>query len=148
MSALPLDLSQDFIMHKKQYSFAFLGFGAVGAALLLNGCGGSTFSKNTYGTYQNAVPAAYGIEATAANGNISGPLGGPFFYETSGLGSVDGKTAYLASALDFTILEKPQQCDPSQRHGPECHRQGAARLLRDDRSQWIGSHCRYGRPIH
>jgi hypothetical protein len=94
-------------MHKKQYSFASLGLGAVGAALLLNGCGGSTFSKNTYGTYQNAVPAAYGIEATAANGNISGPLNGPFFYETSGLGSVDGKTAYLAAALDFTIVKNP-----------------------------------------
>ena len=94
-------------MHKNQYSLACLSLGAAGVALLLSGCGGSSFSKNTYGTYQNAVPAAYGIEATAANGNISGPLSGPFFYETSGLGSVDGKTAYLTAATDFTIVKNP-----------------------------------------
>ena len=93
-------------MHKKRYSFLSLGLGAVGAALLLNGCGGGSFEKTSYGTYQNALPAAYGIEATAANGNISGPQG-PFFYETSGLGSADGHTAYLAAASDFAIVKNP-----------------------------------------
>ena len=66
-------------MRKKYHSLFSLGLGVIGAgtALLLNGCGGRSFEKTTYGTYQNALPAAYGIEATAANGNISGPLGGP-----------------------------------------------------------------------
>ena len=94
-------------MQKRQFSFVSLGLGAVSAALLLNGCGGSSFSKNSYGTYQNAVPASYGIEATAANPNLSGPVGGPFFYETSGLGSADGSKAFLTAATDFAILKNP-----------------------------------------
>jgi len=96
-------------MRKKYHSLFSLGLGVIGAgtALLLNGCGGSSFEKTTYGTYQNALPAAYGIEATAANGNISGPLGGPFFYETSGLSSADGSKAYLTAATDFAALKNP-----------------------------------------
>ena len=94
-------------MHKRQYSLLSVSLGAVGAALLLSGCGGSSFEKTTYGTYQNAVPAAYGIEATAANPNISGAVNGPFFYETSGLGSADGTAAYLTAASDFTIVKNP-----------------------------------------
>jgi len=98
-------------MHKKHHILASLGLGltGAGAALILSGCGGSHFEKTTYGTYPNAVPAAYGLEGTAANGNISAPLGGPFFYETSGLGSVDGKTAYLTTASDFAILKTPNK---------------------------------------
>jgi hypothetical protein len=91
----------------QQKSTFFAGLGAAGAALLLSGCGGGSFSKNSFGTYQNAVPAAYGIEGTASNVNISGPLGGPYFYETSGIGSADGKTAYLTAASDFTIVQNP-----------------------------------------
>lgn len=94
-------------MQQKTYFYA--GLAAAGAAFLLNGCGGGSFSKNSFGTYQNAVPAAYGIEGTASNGNISGPLGGPFFYETSGIGSADGKTAYLTTASDFAILQNPNK---------------------------------------
>ena len=94
-------------MQHKTYFYA--GLAAAGAAFLLNGCGGGSFSKNSFGTYQNAVPAAYGIEGTASNGNISGPLGGPFFYETSGIGSADGKTAYLTTASDFAILQNPNK---------------------------------------
>jgi hypothetical protein len=98
---------QDSPMHKKHYSLLARSLGAVGLAMLLNGCGGSSFEQTTYGTYQNALPAAYGIEATAANGNISGPIGGPFFYETSGLGSADGRTAYFAAASGFAIVKNP-----------------------------------------
>lgn len=89
--------------------FRTLGFGAAlaGTALLMSGCGGASVEKSSFGTYQNALPVAYGVEATAANGNISSPLGGPFFYETSGLGSADGSTAYLAAASDFTIVKNP-----------------------------------------
>lgn len=93
----------------QQKSYFYAGLAAAGAAFLLNGCGGGSFSKNSFGTYQNAVPAAYGIEGTASNGNISGPLGGPFFYETSGIGSADGKTAYLTAASDFAILQNPNK---------------------------------------
>ena len=84
-----------------------LGVAGTGAALLLTGCGGSSFEKTTYGTYQNAVPAAYGVEGTGANGNISGANGGPYFYETSGLGSADGAAAYLTEATDFAIPKNP-----------------------------------------
>lgn len=96
-------------MYKHSRSFVTFGFGAavVGAALLMSGCGGSSVEKSSFGTYQNAVPAAYGIEATAADGNISSPLGGPFFYETSGLGSADGSAAYLTAAEDFAIVKNP-----------------------------------------
>jgi hypothetical protein len=77
------------------------------ATFLLNGCGGSSFQKGTFGTYQNAVPAVYGLEGTGANGNLTGNLGGPFFFETSGLGSADGNTAYLTTASDFAIAKNP-----------------------------------------
>lgn len=90
-------------MLTKRYSLTSLALGAA----LLSGCGGNSFENTSYGTYQNALPAAYGIEATAANGNISGPVGGPFFYETSGIGSADGKTAYLTEASDFAVLKNP-----------------------------------------
>ncbi len=93
----------------QQKSYFYAGLAAAGTAILLNGCGGGSFSKNSFGTYQDAVPAAYGIEGTASNGNVSGPLGGPFFYETSGIGSADGKTAYLTSASDFAILQNPNK---------------------------------------
>ena len=94
-------------MVKTHAHFVSLGLAAAGlaGALLLVGCGGNSFENTSYGTYQNALPAAYGIEATAANGNISGQFQG--FYETSGLGSVDGKTAYLTEASDFAIVKNP-----------------------------------------
>lgn len=96
-------------MHKHFSSYVTFGFGAavVGAALLMSGCGGTSVEKSSFGTYQNAVPATYGIEGTAANGNISSPLGGPFFYETSGLGSADSSKAYQAAAIDFSIVKNP-----------------------------------------
>lgn len=105
-------------MHKKQT--LSIGIGALGAAaVLLSGCGGSSFQKNTFGNYVNTVPAAFGLEAVAANANLQKNLNGALFFETSGLGSVDGKAAFLTAATDFAIVtatdgsKLAQNVDPS-----------------------------------
>jgi len=91
-------------MHKRQ-KLSVAGIGAMGtAALLLSGCGGSSFQKNTFGNYANTLPAAYGIEPTAASSNVQAS---PTFFETSGLGSADSKTAYATAAIDFATLKNP-----------------------------------------
>lgn len=88
--------------------------------LLLAGCGGSSFEQKSFGAYQATVPAAYGLEPVAANGNISGKVGGPFFYEVSGFGSPDGATPYLTAASGFAIIKSnsgaslPSGVDPGQ----------------------------------
>lgn len=93
-------------MNKRRTFASHSGIGALGAAaMLLAGCGGSSFQKNTFGNYANTLPAAYGIEPTAASPNLQGP--NTLFLETSGLGSADSKTAYLTGALDFTALKNP-----------------------------------------
>lgn len=90
-------------MHKKQK--LSLGIGALGAAaVLLSGCGGSSFQKNTFGNYANTLPAAFGLEPAAASSNLQQ---NPSFIETSGLGSVDSGTAYLTAASDFAVLKAP-----------------------------------------
>ncbi len=99
-----------------------LGLGALGsgAALLVAGCGGSSFEQKSFGAYQATVPAAYGLEPVAANGNISGKVGGPFFYEVSGFGSPDGTMPYLTAASGFAIIKAnsgaslPSGVDPGQ----------------------------------
>ena len=90
-------------MHKKQN--LILGIGALGAAtVLLGGCGGSSFQKNTFGNYTNTLPAAFGLEPSAASSNLQQ---NPSFTETSGLGSADGQTAFLTAASDFATLAAP-----------------------------------------
>lgn len=88
-------------MNKKRTS-SLAAIGALGAAaLLLSGCGGNSFSKQTFGNYAEVVPVAYGVDPIAVNPQLSNP---PIGYELSGLGSPDGKTAYLTAATAFTIL--------------------------------------------
>jgi hypothetical protein len=90
-------------MHKKQK--LSLGIGALGAAtVLLSGCGGSSFQKNTFGNYTNTLPAVFGLEPTAASSNLQQ---NPSFTETSGLGSADGQKAFLTAASDFSALAAP-----------------------------------------
>ena len=92
-------------MNKRQKLSSVSGIGALGAAaLLLGGCGGSSFQKNTFGNYANTLPAAYGIEPSAASSNLQAT---PTFFETSGLGSADSKTGYLTAATDFAIVKNP-----------------------------------------
>ena len=92
-------------MHKKQN--LMLGIGALGAAaVLLGGCGGSTFQKNSFGNYANTLPAAFGLEPAAASSNLQLPQN-IAFVETSGLGSADGQTAFLTAASDFATLAAP-----------------------------------------
>jgi len=88
-------------MHKKS-TLSLTGLGAFGAAaLLLNGCGGSSFSKDTFGNFAEVLPVAYGLDPIAINPNFaSTPVG----YELSGLGSPDGKTAYITAATAFNVV--------------------------------------------
>lgn len=88
-------------MNKKR-TFSLAAVGALGAAtLLLSGCGGNSFSKQTFGNYAEVVPVAYGLEPIAINPNLQNTIAS---YELSGLGSPDGKTAYLTAATAFTIV--------------------------------------------
>jgi hypothetical protein len=82
-----------------------LGVFALALPLVLSGCGGSSYQSNSFGTYPDAGPAAYGIEGTGANGNITGGVGGPFVYETSGFGNTAGTTASLTAATDFKVVK-------------------------------------------
>jgi|GEM_PF-1867033 len=102
-------------MHKKQN--LMLGIGALGAAVVLSGCGGSSFQKNTFANLTNTLPASYGLEPLASNSVVQ--AGSPSFFETSGLGSPDSKTPYLTSAIDFTVIKTvdgaalPARVDPN-----------------------------------
>ena len=58
-------------MHKKQ-TLALTGIGMTGAAVLLAGCGGNSFSKNTFGNYPNTLPYIYGLEPIAYYGAANG----------------------------------------------------------------------------
>ncbi len=90
-------------MLKKQ-NLTFAGISALGAAaLLLSGCGGNSFSKNTYANYPNTVPFAYGLDPVAFYG-IGLNLGNQAAIEGSGLQSADGKQAYITAASGFTIV--------------------------------------------
>lgn len=89
-------------MHIKQKS-SLAGIGALSAVtLILSGCGGTTFQKNTFANFPNTVSAAYGIEPVVANPNLQGTTATSL--ETSGLASADSTTPYLTGALDFAIV--------------------------------------------
>jgi len=93
-------------MLKKQNLFSIaLSVAGAGTVLLTAGCGSGSFEKNSFGSYQATVPASYGVEPVAANGNISNGLGGPFYFEVSGIGSPDGATPYLTAAGGFSIVK-------------------------------------------
>lgn len=93
-------------MLKKQTT-SLLAIGALGAAaLLLNGCGGSSFQKNTFATIPNTVPAAYGIEPVAASPTLTLPQN-LLYLETSGLGAAGSTAAYLTAASGFVINKAP-----------------------------------------
>lgn len=90
-------------MHTKQKS-SLAGIGALSAvAIILSGCGGTTFSKNTFANYPNTLPAAYGIEPVVASTNLQA-VTTLANLETSGLASADSTTPYLTGALDFAIV--------------------------------------------
>lgn len=90
----------------KQRHNLYTGICVMGAALplLLSGCGGGSIQKSSFGSYTDAGPAAYGLEGTASNGVLTAPIGGPFFYETSGFQASDASAAYFTAATDFAVV--------------------------------------------
>lgn len=68
--------------------------------LALAGCGGVTTSSGGSIATPGATPAIYGVEATGATQTGT-------FLETSGLGSPDGKTAYITGAVSSTAKPIP-----------------------------------------
>lgn len=93
-------------MHKKRI-LSLTGVSVLGAAtLLLSGCGGNSFSTQTFGTRLGLLPAVYGLDPVAANAIAQQ---NPLTYELSGLSSPDGKTAFLTSATAFTIVTNPDK---------------------------------------
>lgn len=90
-------------MLKKQTRL-LAGAGLLGAtAVLLSGCGGSSFSKNTFNNYPNTLPYAYGIEPVAyyGQGNAAGQQA---TIEGSGLQDTTSGQAYITGASAFTIV--------------------------------------------
>ncbi len=80
------------------------GAGLLGAAaVLLSGCGGSSFSKNTFNNYPNTLPYAYGLEPVAyyGQGNAQGRQAS---VEGSGLQDATSGQAYITGASAFTIV--------------------------------------------
>ncbi len=104
-------------MHKKQ-TLTFAGISALGAAaLLLSGCGGSSFQKNTFGNYPNTLPYAYGQEPIAYYG-LTNAIGKQADIEGSGLQAASGGQAYITGALAFAAVTAngatlPVNADPN-----------------------------------
>jgi len=103
-------------MHTQQ-KIAFTGIGLLGAAVLLAGCGGSSFSKQSFGTYPNTLPYAYGLEPVAAGG-AGNAAGNQAFIEGSGLQSADGTKAFITGASAFVATTAvgatlPPNVDPN-----------------------------------
>jgi len=93
-------------MHKKQI-LSLTSVSALGAAtLLLSGCGGNSFTTQTFGTRLGLLPAVYGLDPVAANVILNNS---PTGFELSGLSSPDGKTAFLTAATAFTIVTNPDK---------------------------------------
>ncbi len=90
-------------MLKKQTRL-LAGAGLLGAtAVLLSGCGGGSFSKNTFNNYPNTLPYAYGIEPVAFYGQANA-AGQQATIEGSGLQDAANGQAYISGASAFTIV--------------------------------------------
>ncbi|MGI4788310.1 MAG: hypothetical protein ACRYFS_05615 [Janthinobacterium lividum] len=90
-------------MHKKR-NLTLAGIGALGAiSVLLTGCGGNSFTKNSYGSYPNTLPYAYGVEPIAFYG-VGNAAGNQAAVEGSGIQAASGGQAYLTGASGFTAV--------------------------------------------
>lgn len=89
-------------MHKKQ-TLTFAGIGLFGTAALLAGCGGSSFSKNTFGNYPNTLPYAYGLEPIAYYG-AANAAGNQAAIEGSGLQAASGGQAFITGNTAFVVV--------------------------------------------
>jgi len=110
-------VSQDLLMLKKQTRL-LAGAGLLGAAaVLLSGCGGGSFSKNTFNNYPNTLPYAYGIEPIAYYGQANA-AGLQATIEGSGLQDAANGQAYITGASAFTVVTAngaalPSLADPN-----------------------------------
>ena len=104
-------------MHKKQ-TLTVTGISALGAAAaLLAGCGGNSFSKNSFGSFPNTLPYAYGVEPVALNG-LGNNQGNQAAIEGSGIQGVSDSQAYITAASAFTAVTPlgatlPHKVDPA-----------------------------------
>ena len=104
-------------MNKNQIR-TFAGIGALGAAaILLGGCGGNSFSKNTYGQYPNTLPYAYGMEPIAYYGAANN-IGAQAAIEGSGFQAASGGQAFITGASAFSATtaagaKLPTNADPN-----------------------------------
>ncbi len=86
----------------KKINPTLAGIATLGTlALLLNGCGGGSFSKNTFGNYPNTLPYAYGLEPIAYYGAANN-LGKQASIEGSGFQAATGGQAYITGASNFS----------------------------------------------
>ena len=97
--------------------FALTGIGMLGAAVLLAGCGGSSFSKNSFGNYPNTLPYIYGLEPIAYYG-VSSPIGASAAIEGSGFQAATGGQAFITGDTAFTPTTSlsatlPANADPN-----------------------------------
>jgi hypothetical protein len=75
------------------FRYAFItGIAAVGAALALSGCGGTSTNTKTYAPDVASGPAIYGDAAVLANPSLTYP---PAYLEVSGLANATATAAYI-----------------------------------------------------
>lgn len=103
-------------MHNKQ-TLTLTGIGMLGAAVLLAGCGGSSFSQSNLANHPNTLPYIYGLEPIAYYGaaNVNGVSsvveGSGFQAASGGQAFITGNTAFTATTPNGATL--PGFADPN-----------------------------------
>ncbi len=92
-------------MHNKQ-TLTLTGIGMLGAAVLLAGCGGSSFSQSNLGTRPNTLPYIYGLEPIAYYG-AANVFGNQAAIEGSGFQAASGGQAFITGDTAFAAVTAP-----------------------------------------
>lgn len=103
-------------MHNKQ-TLTLTGIGMLGAAVLLAGCGGSSFTQNSLGTRPNTLPYIYGLEPVSYYG-AANVFGNQAAIEGSGFQAASGGQAFITGDTAFTAVTPmgatlPTNVDPN-----------------------------------
>lgn len=89
-------------MHNKQ-TLTLTGIGMLGAAVLLAGCGGSSFTQSSLGTRPNTLPYIYGLEPVSYYG-AANVFGNQAAIEGSGFQAASGGQAFITGDTAFTAV--------------------------------------------